>query len=228
MGTGALEGRVAVIGGAGSGLGRAVALAFAEQGANVALLGRRIDKLEETAALIKKKTGKKVLPVQLDITLKREINTAIAAILAAWGTIDVLVNNAGELEPDSAWSQSNEEWEKQFATELAGPFLLTQAVLPIMRKKRYGRIIHITSSSAAKGAGGFAAYSAAKARLESLTITTAREEREHGILVNLYHPGILRTETQTVGKEPKVVTPDLIRLASLSFGGPTGTIHSYG
>lgn len=225
---GVLEKRIAVVTGAGSGLGRAAALAFALEGASVALLGRRRDKLEETAELLEKATGRETMPIQADITLKSDIHSAIDALLNSWGRIDVLLNNAAVLESGSVLDLATEEWEKQIATNLTGPFLLTQAVLPIMRANRYGRIINITSGLARNGAGGFAAYSAAKAGLESLTVTTAHEEHEYGILVNLYNPGTLRTEMHAVGKEPAVVTPDLVRLASLSFGGPTGALHSYG
>lgn len=225
---GVLKGRIAVVTGAGSGLGRAAALAFAREGASVALLGRRLDKLEETAKLLETETGQKAMPIQADITVKEDIHAAIDSLVNAWGRIDVLLNNAAILESGSVLDLTSEEWEKQIATNLTGPFLLTQAVLPVMRANRYGRIINITSGLARNGAGGFAAYSAAKAGLESLTVTTAHEEHEYGILVNLYNPGTLRTEMHAVGKDPSVVTPDLVRLASLSFGGPTGALHSYG
>lgn len=225
---GALEKRVAIVTGGGSGLGRATAIAFAEAGADVVLLGRRPDKLEETASLIAERTSRTAMLIKADVTDDQQVTEAAASVLKRLGRIDILLNNAAVLESGNVFDLASEEWEKQIATNLTGPFLLMKAVLPAMRKQKYGRIINITSSLSRNGAGGFAAYSAAKAGLESLTRTVADEEHEYGILVNLYNPGSLRTEMHATGKDPAVVTPDIVRLASLSFGGPTGTIHSYG
>ncbi|GKU75868.1 SDR family NAD(P)-dependent oxidoreductase [Paenibacillus sp. L3-i20] len=225
---GALKNRVAIISGAGSGLGRATAIAFAAEGADVVLLGRRLDKLEQTAAIVLDKTGRSALTLQVDVTEEQQVKDSIEAVMNHWGRIDVLLNNAAVLEQGSVLELTSEEWKNQISTNLTGPFLLTKAVIPSMRGKRYGRIINITSSLSQNGAGGYAAYSAAKAGLESLTRAVADEEHEYGILVNLYNPGTLRTEMHATGKDPAIVTPDLIRLASLSFGGPTATIHSYG
>lgn len=225
---GALDERVAIVTGGGSGLGRAAAIAFAEAGADVVLLGRRPDKLKETAEMIVKRTERAAQVIKADVTDEKQVDEAIANALGRWGRIDILLNNAAVLESGAVYDLSAKEWQNQIATNLTGPFLLIKAVLPSMRKQKYGRIINITSSLSRNGAGGFAAYSAAKAGLESLTRTVADEEHENGILVNLYNPGTLRTEMHTTGKDPAVVTPDIVRLAALSFGGPTGTIHSYG
>ncbi|MHA6485307.1 SDR family NAD(P)-dependent oxidoreductase [Paenibacillus sp. strain BS8-2] len=225
---GVMESRIALISGAGTGLGRATAIAFASEGATVVLLGRRRDKLEETAAIVYARFGASTLILQTDVTEENQVQDAIQSTLEHYGRIDVLLNNAAVLEPGSVAELTTDDWQKQISTNLTAPFLLTKAVLPAMRTQRYGRIINITSSLSKNGAGGYAAYSAAKAGLESLTRTIADEEHEHGILVNLYNPGTLRTEMHATGKDPAIVAPDIIRLASLSFGGPTGTIHSYG
>lgn len=223
-----LDNKVAVVSGAGSGLGRAASLAFAKEGARVVLLGRRLNKLEETAALILRQTGQDTLILPTDITDEQQIHASIQQAIDQWGTIHILMNNAAVLEPGTVLELSTEVWQQQVATNLTGPFLLTKAVLPSMRQSKYGRIINITTTVSWNGSGGYAAYSAAKAGLESLTRTLADEEHEHGILVNLYNPGTLRTEMHATGKDPAIVTPDLIRLASLPLGGPTGTIVSYG
>ncbi|CAM4174505.1 3-oxoacyl-[acyl-carrier protein] reductase [Paenibacillus endophyticus] len=225
---GNLHNRVAIISGAGSGLGRAASISFAAAGAEVVLLGRRLSKLEETAALVKAKSQKEALILQTDVAEEQQVQDTVAAVIEHFGRIDILLNNAAVFESGTVLELTSEEWQNQIATNLTGPFLLTKAVLPAMRKAKYGRIINITSGLSWSGAGGYAAYSAAKAGLESLTRTLAGEEHEHGILANLYNPGTLRSEMHATGKDPAVVTPDLIRLASLPAGGPTGTIVSYG
>lgn len=225
---GALQNRVAIISGAGTGLGRAASISFAAAGADVVLLGRRLPKLEETALIVKAKTGTDALVLQTDVSDEQQVQDAVSAVLLHFGRIDIILNNAAVLEPGSVLELTTDDWQNQIAINLTGPFLLTKAAIPAMRKAKYGRIINITSGLSSNGTGGYAAYSAAKAGLESLTRTLADEEYDHGILVNLYNPGTLRTEMHATGKDPAVVTPDLIRLASLPIGGATGTIVSYG
>ncbi|SFF12362.1 3-oxoacyl-[acyl-carrier protein] reductase [Paenibacillus algorifonticola] len=223
-----LNGRVAIVSGAGSGLGRAASLSFAKEGAEVVLLGRRLNKLEETFEAIKEATGREALVIPTDVTDEQQIKQAVILAVDKWGKIDILLNNAAVLESGHVIELTSENWHTQVATNLTGPFFLSRAVIPYMRKERYGRIINITSGLSWNGAGGYGAYSAAKAGLESLTRTLADEEHEYGILINLYNPGTLRTEMHATGKDPAVVTPDLLRLASLPRGGPTGSTVSYG
>ncbi|QHW33341.1 SDR family oxidoreductase [Paenibacillus rhizovicinus] len=225
MATGKLQGRVAVITGAGTGLGQATALAFAAEGAHVALIGRRPGKLEETAAAIRAAgEAGRVLVVQADVSSEQDVQHAVGWIAAELGAVDILVNNAALLEPGSVLELEAAEWTRQLATNLTGPFLMTRAVLPFMRRARYGRIINITSGLASNGAGGYAAYSASKAGLESLTRTTADEEHNYGILANAFNPGTIRTEMHATGKDPQGVTPELVRLASLPRHSETGSI----
>ncbi|MGG4143657.1 SDR family oxidoreductase [Paenibacillus algorifonticola] len=223
-----LNGRVAIVSGAGSGLGRAASLSFAKEGAEVVLLGRRLNKLQETFEAIKEATGRESLVIPTDVTDEQQIKQAVILAVGKWEKIDILLNNAAVLESGHVIELTSENWHTQVATNLTGPFYLSRAVIPYMRKERYGRIINITSGLSWNGAGGYGAYSAAKAGLESLTRTLADEEHEYGILINLYNPGTLRTEMHATGKDPAVVTPDLLRLASLPRGGPTGSTVSYG
>ncbi|ANY68191.1 short-chain dehydrogenase [Paenibacillus sp. BIHB 4019] len=223
-----LNGRVAIVSGAGSGLGRAASLSFAKEGAEVVLLGRRLNKLQETFEAIKEATGREALVIPTDVTDEQQIKQAVILAVGKWGKIDILLNNAAVLESGHVIELTSENWHTQVATNLTGPFYLSRAVIPYMRAERYGRIINITSGLSWNGAGGYGAYSAAKAGLESLTRTLADEEHEYGILINLYNPGTLRTEMHATGKDPAVVTPDLLRLASLPRGGPTGSTVSYG
>ncbi|UVI28713.1 SDR family NAD(P)-dependent oxidoreductase [Paenibacillus spongiae] len=223
----AMNGRVAVISGAGTGLGRATAIEIARKGAAVVLLGRRKSKLDETAALIAEEHPGSVFALQTDVSDEQQVNRSIAAAIEKFRRIDVLINNAAIFEPGRVGELTVEEWERQLAINLTGPFLMTRAVLPIMRQARYGRIVNITSGLAFNGAGGYAAYSASKAGLESFTRTLADEEESHNILANLYNPGTLRSEMHRTGKDPALVNPGIIRLATLPQGGITGTIVTY-
>ncbi|MFC4776991.1 SDR family NAD(P)-dependent oxidoreductase [Paenibacillus sp. GCM10023252] len=224
---GILAGKVAIITGAGTGLGRAAALSYAREGAQVALIGRRRSKLEETRELMLQETGLDALVLSADVSDEAQLLQAVSTVVDTFGHLDIVVNNAAVFEPGTVAELSLVDWQQQIAVNLTGPFILCKAVLPHMRRARYGRIINITSGLSWNGAGGYAAYSAAKAGLESLTRTLADEEHEHGILVNLYNPGTIRTEMHATGKDPAVVTPDLVRLASLPQSGPTGTIVTY-
>ncbi|SEN78295.1 3-oxoacyl-[acyl-carrier protein] reductase [Paenibacillus sp. OV219] len=226
---GKLSGQVAVITGAGTGLGRATAIDFAREGAHVALLGRRSHKLEETAERIRNDAAGegKVLVLACDITIEEQVEAAIARVMAELGKIDILANNAAVLEPGKVIELTAAEWALQLSVNLTGPFLMTRGVLPTMREARYGRIINITSGLAWNGAGGYAAYSASKAGLESLTRTTADEEHDFGILVNAFNPGTVRSEMHATGKDPHQVTSELVRLASLPQNGVTGSIVTH-
>ncbi|EXX87927.1 hypothetical protein BG53_02745 [Paenibacillus darwinianus] len=226
MTKGSLEGKAALISGSGTGLGRATAVAFAREGAKVALIGRRAGKLEETAAVVRA-AGGQALVLPADVSSEEQVKRAVAATLAMFGKIDVLINNAAVFEPNAAADTPLADWSRQLAVNLTGPLLLAQAVLPSMRAMHYGQIINITSSLASNGAGGYAAYAASKAGLESLTRTLADEEQNNGILVNAFNPGTVRSEMHATGKDPAQVAPHLVRLASLPAGSPTGDILEY-
>ena len=110
---GALDGRVAMISGAGTGLGRATAIAFAESGASVVLLGRRLERLEQTASIVLERTGRTSLIIQSDVTDEQQVMGAVESALAEHGRIDILLNNAAVLEPGSVMDLSAEEWQSE-------------------------------------------------------------------------------------------------------------------
>jgi 3-oxoacyl-[acyl-carrier protein] reductase len=218
-----LENRVVLITGAGSGLGEITAITFGENAAIVVLCGRvkaNIEKVSETII----GAGGRALAIQADVTSEADVNRLIETIHQTYGRLDVVINNAGVFEPGQVIDTSLESWNNQISTNLTGVFLVTRASLPLMRKQHYGRIINITSSLAQNGAGGFAAYSASKAGMESLTRTTAEEEESYDIIANIYSPGSLKTGMHSTGKDPLTAVPEIMKLASLPKHGMTGKL----
>lgn len=202
-------GKTVLVTGGGSGLGQALVLAFIREGANVAFCGRRADRLQETAASAE--GAGKALPIVADVSVPEEAKRFADEALRAFGRVDALINNAAVFEAASLLETELSSWNEQFAVNVTGPLLLMQAVLPQMRRQGGGIIVNVTSSMAANGAGGYAAYGASKAALESLTRTAADEEEEHGIRVELYNPGTIRSGMHATGENPHKVVPELLR-----------------
>ena len=184
-----LEGKVAVVTGAGTGLGAATAAVFAREGAAVTLVGRRSEKLETVAAAIRHQGGE-ALVVPGDVA---DISTSVRVAQQtnkAFGGIDILVNNAGlHAAPYLLHETPVEEWDRFLAVDVTGPFLFTRAVLPSMMERRGGAIVNIGSMVALVGFKGSAAYAAAKGGLVSMTRTTAVDYAEYGIRANCVCPG---------------------------------------
>jgi NAD(P)-dependent dehydrogenase (short-subunit alcohol dehydrogenase family) len=189
-----LNGQIALVTGAGTGIGRAVAQMFAFEGARVALNGRRLEPLEETAALIAT-AGGEALVLAGDLTNDESVERVTRSVLDQWGRIDVLVNNAGLNVPQRALADlSADDWRAVVNADLTAPFLLCRAVLPSMRERRRGTIINI-SSMAGKRSSLLSgpAYSAAKAGLNSFTDSLNLAERPNGIRACVICPGEVAT-----------------------------------
>ena len=220
-----LKDKVAVVTGAGSGIGRVIAVAFAEQGANVALAGRRVFRLEETAALCRKANSQcDLLMVGADISDEEEVGVLQSRVLAHFGCCDILVNNAGVFKPEPGTRLHESpvvDWDDVMHTNVRGPFLCLRAFAPGMIAQRYGRIINITSGL--KHAAGHGVYSISKSALDALTKTAAHELEEHNVLVNALNPGWVRTEMATSAPDdPAQVAPLALRLATLPDDEPSG------
>jgi 3-oxoacyl-[acyl-carrier protein] reductase len=189
-----LTGKSAVVTGASRGIGRAIALRLATQGADVAFSYRGNEAAaKETAAAIEA-LGRKALAVQADVSDPESANELIKAALEAFGKVDILVNNAGITRDDLIMRMSVDAWREVLETNLFGAFYAIKAVTRPMLKARSGRIVNITSVSGQAGQTGQANYSAAKAGLIGLTKATARELASRGITCNAVAPGFVLTE----------------------------------
>ena len=216
-----MEGRVALVTGASSGIGWAMALGFADAGADVVLVARRAHRLARLAQAIQAK-GRRALLVIADVAVERAVKRVVDEATQAFPRVDILVNNAAMILPEQRTHETSlPDWDRLLAVNLRGPFLLSRLLVPTMLQAGYGRIINVTSGY--KAEPGFGAYSVSKAALYALTRVMAQELRGTGILVNALDPGWVRSEMSPEGgKAPDTVVPLAIRLASLPARGPSG------
>ena len=188
-----LENRVAIITGGTMGIGKGIALKYAEEGCSVAIIGRT-DRGNKTLAEITEK-GYQAMFVRCDISDSRQVNDMVNQVINKFGKVDILVNNAAlAATPKPLTDISDEEWATILSVNLTGQFFCSRAVLPYMKEKKYGRIINISSLAAVAPLAAEAHYSAAKAGLLGLTIDMAFELAPFNICVNAILPGITDTE----------------------------------
>jgi 3-oxoacyl-[acyl-carrier protein] reductase len=189
-----LGGRVALITGGGRGIGRAIALILAEAGADVAVNYRsRADAAEATAGEIRR-LGRRSAAVRADVSIAAEVAALVEKVEKTIGSVDILVNNAGISEPCGIEELTEALFERTIAVNLKSAFLCTQAVLPGMRARGFGRIVNI-SSGAARGAGAVGVhYNASKAGMEGLTRGYAARVVKDGVTVNAVAPSLIATE----------------------------------
>lgn len=188
-----LAGRVALVTGAGRGIGYAIAQALGGAGATVACAARSLDQVEAAAAAIRARGGS-ARAFRLDVTRAADIATQVEAITQALGPIDVLVNNAGINLQKRSLELTDEEWERILATNLTSMFRLARAVAPSMIARGAGKIINVGSMWGRVGVPQFLAYSVSKAGVDALTRSLAVEWARHGIRVNCLAPGYIRTD----------------------------------
>jgi 3-oxoacyl-[acyl-carrier protein] reductase len=213
-----LTGKVALVTGGSRGLGRAIALAFAAQGADVAVNYRGNEDAARQAVEAIRGSGRRAEAIQGDTSAGREACEAIVkAATDAFGKVDILVNNAGITRDNLLMRMGAEEWDAVISTNLSGPFWMTRAVARPMVKARSGRIINMSSAAGRMGNAGQANYAAAKAGLIGLTKTTARELASRGITCNAIAPGLI--ETDLTADLPEAATEALKTLTPLGFVG---------
>ncbi len=191
---GALDGKVAIITGSSRGIGKAAALAFAEQGGKIVVnYARSSDAADAVVAQIEDMGGK-AISLQADVSKADEVDALIKGTMDKFGRIDVLVNNAGITRDTLLLRMKPEDWQAVIDLNLTGVFLCTRAVSKIMLKQRSGRIINISSVAGLMGNPGQANYSAAKAGVIGFTKTIAKELAPRGVTANVVAPGFIATD----------------------------------
>jgi len=226
-----LANQIAVVTGAGRGIGRAIALKFASAGADVACVSRTAENSEKVAGEIRA-LGRKAWAHAVDVSNAGAVTAAAERILAECGKVDVLVNNAGVTRDGLLMRMSEADWDTVLGTNLKGAFLFTKAFTRSFLKQRSGRIINIASVIGLIGNAGQANYAASKAGLIGFTQSVARELASRGITANVVAPGFVETDmTAELGEEMKqgilkqiplerLGQPDDIAEAALFFAGP--------
>jgi 3-oxoacyl-[acyl-carrier protein] reductase len=190
-----LEGRVAIVTGASRGIGKAIALRLAEEGADVALLARGLDGVNAAAAEVQQRApGRRILARACDVASSEGVVAVVEALEEELGRIDILVNNAGITRDNLLLRMSEEEWDDVMETNLKGLFNLSKAVARHMLRNRSGRIINITSVVGLIGNAGQTNYAASKGGVTAFTFSLARELASRGITVNAVAPGMIETD----------------------------------
>ena len=188
-----LEGRVAVVIGGTSGIGRALSLGLAAAGADVVSTGRRAQQVDEVAGEIEA-MGRRSLRQPTDLGKRTEIEALLSSTLAAFGHVDILVNCAGKIKPSPTVSVTEEEWRDIMDTNLTGTLRACQVFGRHMLERGYGRVVNIASLNSFVALNEVAAYAASKAGMVSLTRSLAVEWSRHGVVVNAIAPGVFRTD----------------------------------
>ena len=211
-----LENKIALVTGAARGIGQAIALQLAADGADLALCEVKAEWLDDTAAKVKA-LGRRAESYAMDVANGAAVGEAVAKVLADFGRIDVLVNNAGITRDTLLMRMSEEDWDAVLDVNLKGAFLVTKAVVKPMMKQRSGAIVNIASVVGIMGNPGQANYTASKAGLIALTKTTAKELGSRNVRVNAVAPGFIRTAM--TDKLPEPVKEAMLKMVPLGRWG---------
>lgn len=222
-----LKDKVALITGGGRGIGKAIATHYAREGATLALCARTASELDQTVKELRAMSVE-AEGWSCDVALQEPVQGFVANVHEKFGRIDVLVNNAGVMtRPTPMTDLDVKKWDYTIAVNLRGPFLVTQAALPIMMKQRSGSIINVSSMIGRGAYANFIAYATSKWGLEGFTQTLAAETRSSNIRVNSVEPGYVATKlTGFHGSKPESVTDVFVYLASDESNGVTGKMLS--
>ena len=213
-----LANQVAVVTGAGRGIGRAIALKFAGEGADVACVSRTAENSEKVAAEVRA-LGRKAWAYAVDVSDAKAVEAAGEKVLSDAGKVDILVNNAGITRDDLLMRMSEADWDTVLDTNVKGAFLLTKAFTRVFVKQRSGRIINVSSVIGLIGNAGQCNYAASKSALFGFTRSMARELGSRGITANVVAPGFIETD-MTSGLNEEVRAGILKQVPLGSFGQP--------
>jgi 3-oxoacyl-[acyl-carrier protein] reductase len=206
-----LNGKNALVTGAGKGIGKSLAIALAKEGVNVALLARTASDLQSVADEVENE-GVKAVIIAADVSDINSVNAGVESAMASLGSIEILVNNAGIAAFGGFMDLAPEDWEKIIRVNLFGPYYTTRAVLPSMIERKSGDIINISSTAGLRGAAQTSAYSASKFGLMGLSESLMQEVRKHNIRVTTLTPSTVATDLAfdlnlTDGNPDKVMQP---------------------
>ncbi|MBT3555247.1 MAG: SDR family oxidoreductase [Chloroflexi bacterium] len=228
---GQLDGKVAIVTGGGSGIGKGIAKAFADEGCSVVIAARNSDRLDAAAAELSNGGGT-VISIPTDVTSEEQMISLFAKTMDQFGKLDVLVNNSGAFDGGPVEELTMEQWQKVIDVNVTGPFLGSREAFKIMKKQGGGRIINIGSIAAQKPRHSSSPYTTSKHAVWGLTQSLALEGRDHGIAVSALHPGNVMVERRGDGKsatgrdegpEPLISTEDMGRTALLMATLPPGS-----
>jgi len=222
-----LKDKVALITGGGRGIGKAIALAYAREGAKLAICARTGSEIEEAAKEIKA-LGPECLGVVCDVSLEEPVGMLIKQVQERFDRVDILINNAGVMtRPAPLAELEAKKWDYTIAVNLRGPFLVTKAVLPLMMRQKSGVIVNVSSSIGRSAYANFGAYAVSKWGIEGFSQTLAAEVRSYNIRVNSVEPGYVATKlTGYHGSRPESVTDVFVFLGADESKGITGRMLS--
>ena len=213
-----LDGEVALITGSSRGIGRAIALAMAKEGANIIITYNTQKGKAEKVVLEIKKIGSKAIAAQMNVSDRKNVQQTIQEVFKTFKRIDILVNNAGINITNDFDKISDKDWDKVVDTDLKGPFIVTQEVLKVMKKQKSGNIINISSLSGEDGGPRTPSYAAAKAGVLALTLNEAIFCSKYNIRVNAISPGVIASELTEETMHPEVKKRRLSQILLGRFG----------
>jgi NAD(P)-dependent dehydrogenase (short-subunit alcohol dehydrogenase family) len=228
---GQLDGKVAIVTGGGSGIGKGTAKAFVDEGCSVVIAARNGDRLKAAAEELAGDAGV-VVAIPTDVTDEDQMVNLFAKTMERFGRLDILVSNAGAFDGAPIEDLTMEQWQRVLQVNVTGPFLGAREAFRIMKKQGGGRIINIGSISAQRPRHSSSPYSTSKYAVTGLTHSLALEGRDHGIAVSVLHPGNVMVERRADGKsttgrdegvEPMISTADMARAALLMATLPADT-----
>ena len=213
-----LRDRVAIVAAASKGIGRAVALGLAREGARVAMFSRDADAIDEAGRDVAEQTGAEVLALAADVTRLEDLQTVIAAVLTRWGRIDVLFNNAGGPPHGTFGEADDAAWQQAFELNLMSTIRLLRLVIPPMRERRWGRIVNLTSTSIRQPIDNLILSNAVRSGVAAMAKTLSNELAQDGITVNTVAPGRIETDrvrqSDAATARAKGTSEEDVRLAS--------------